>query len=368
MNLNINFNHLDFSDSLKEISQSIDGSKSNFLNTTNIQNNSKIMFVKILNQLLGAQQIQKTNQNIPINIKNTPINHSTSNDTTSIKLINSKAVINSKDLQAFNQFFVDIGFSKNKVNNLTANLLAEANNGDILFSDLIDGILKLTPFNNKGEKIADFMMQLFPQPKNNIPEKKILEHETQKDNILAISALPFIDSIMTSLKIPENISKNIISEAKEEGIGIDLDIFIKELQKLQKKSFLSGTNFRTSPGADKNNLNIMLQQIGLKATNPQKETFTLDEFVLSLEHIRQKNKIDLPMKNFNPEKNFSSKKDIDKVEILFLMKDLIKTLKTEQGNKETINSLEQAINTQANKKTINSLEQAINTQANKKTI
>lgn len=171
--------------------------------------------------------------------------------------------ISAKGLQALKGLLVKAGFAEDDINHLTAELQLKSKDGRIKLSDLFNGL----------------------------PELKTGQSNLKKDDkdkcLLAISALPFIDSIMTALGIPEDLSGKIITDAKEEGRGINLDTLIDGLQKLQKKAFLSGTAFKTDP--ENNSFNKMMEHMGFPQSN---KGISLEDFLGALEHMRNNYKDD----------------------------------------------------------------------------
>ncbi len=181
-----------------------------------------------------------------------------------------KIVLNDQSLESLKQMLVKAGFDENEINDLVSKLKLKSGDGEVCLSDLLKGASKLKC---KGEK-----------------------SEKDDKNMLAISALPFVDSIMKSLGIPDDVSSKIISDSKEEGKGIDLDILVNGLKQVSKGSFFSGTSF--SVGSDDKSIDKMLKQIGLLKTDPNssKEAgnnkFTLEDFISSLEQMMAKGKND----------------------------------------------------------------------------
>ncbi|GEM_PF-3467943 len=193
----------------------------------------------------------------------------------------SDTSVSGKGLKALEKLLVKAGFAKDDINNLMAKLQLKSGNGRVKLSDLFNGLSKLK------SKNSDFKKDGKDKGKNN--------------NLLAVSAFPFIESIMTALGIPEDLSDKIMDNAKKGGRGINLDTLIDGLQKLHKKSFLFNIKFKTDP--DNKSFNAMLEQMGfLKAVGKNgdslsgKKQLTLESFISSLEQMRNKGDLgDVPI-------------------------------------------------------------------------
>lgn len=110
-----------------------------------------------------------------------------------------------------------------------------------------------------------------------------MDEKNGKNMMLPISGLPFLSSILAAMQIPEQVSARLIADAKQEGVGIDLDQLIKGLQSLQKESFLSGVGF----GVDsQSGVEQMFKSLGLEVDESDPTALTLGGFVSALEKLR----------------------------------------------------------------------------------
>ncbi|MEA1968194.1 MAG: flagellar hook-length control protein FliK, partial [Thermodesulfobacteriota bacterium] len=208
--------------------------------------------------------------------------------------------INGKGLQALEDLLVQAGFPENEVSDLIADLQEKAENGDVLLFDLMEGLSEIDP-------------------------DKVKENSGDEDEtILAISYLPFIETIMTALGIPEDISSRIISDAKQEGQGISLDSLIDGLQKLEKRAFFAGVDFKADP--KENSLGMIFTRMGIDKTASDKGAFGLDEFVAALENMRKNNRSAIPDQSQVKESDKSGESKSD------LLSTIMENLKKESGN------------------------------------
>ncbi|WP_187149277.1 flagellar hook-length control protein FliK [Desulforapulum autotrophicum] len=110
-----------------------------------------------------------------------------------------------------------------------------------------------------------------------------IDEKNGKNMVLPISGLPFLSSILAAMQVPEQVSTRLINDAKQDGVGIDLDQLIKGLQTLQKESFLSGVGF----GVDsQSGVEQMFKSLGLEIDESDPTALTLGDFVAALEKLR----------------------------------------------------------------------------------
>ncbi len=110
--------------------------------------------------------------------------------------------------------------------------------------------------------------------------------EVQTETFLEISALPFLESILTSLGIEKEDIQNILAEADKGEKGISLDVVIEKLKGLQKYSFQTQTAFKT-PETDQNYQHLM-KQLGMEQAEEISAPLSLAEFVDALENLQKK--------------------------------------------------------------------------------
>ncbi len=184
--------------------------------------------------------------------------------------------LNDQSLKDFEKLLIKAGFDKSEIDDLIKQLKLKSKDGKVNLADLFKGLstLKSLP------KLKNVHIKYGKKDKNDDP------------GLLAISALPFIESIMSSLGIPEDLSGKIIADAKKEGRGINLDILIDGLQQLSGKSFMSGMDFKVDP--DDKNFAGILEQMGfpIKQSDTaedmtEKNQFALKDFLAGLEQMRK---------------------------------------------------------------------------------
>ena len=174
------------------------------------------------------------------------------------------ATIDKKGIAALEELLVAQGFSREDIKGLVADLMDEDTELTGL-AELVDGLETL-----------------------DLKQTNLENEEKDEDSIiLPISDLPFITSILTALGIPEDFSKNLLSEVKEEGAGINLDGLIQGLQGLQKQSFLSGISY--TAGSQTGGVEQMFQALGLETQGGGASSLTLVDFVTALEQMRASN-------------------------------------------------------------------------------
>ena len=112
------------------------------------------------------------------------------------------------------------------------------------------------------------------------------EEEVQSETFLEISALPFIESLLTSLGIKKEEIESILAEADRGEKGISLDVIIEKLKGLEKNSVYSQSSYET-PESDLNYQHLM-KQLGMEQSEEASSPLSLNEFVGALEKLREK--------------------------------------------------------------------------------
>ncbi len=142
-------------------------------------------------------------------------------------------VANGPALDAFSKLMVSAGFRENDVTAILNELKAKASGQGILASDLF--------------KAAS---QLSPETMN-----------TARNAQLNISALPYVETIMTKLGVSPEQAQHIISDATGEGNSIDIQKLIRGLKKVQLDMGSDGSG-PVDPAASEELLEMM-QRVGL---------------------------------------------------------------------------------------------------------
>ncbi|MCK5313071.1 MAG: flagellar hook-length control protein FliK [Desulfobacteraceae bacterium] len=173
--------------------------------------------------------------------------------------------INAEGLDALKGLLVSAGFEIEQVTEMIDDLklIITEENKNISVSELINKIAEIDVDNKITDKIE----------------------EPEQDAFIPMSALPFIESIMTSLGIPEDVRNSIFSDAKTDK-GIDLNILIKNLKEVEEKTFATHTYFKTDINA--NGVAKLMSQLNLgngsKALLDGK--LSLQDFINILENKR----------------------------------------------------------------------------------
>lgn len=202
--------------------------------------------------------------------------------------------IDSDGLDVLKKMLLKAGFEESEVNDLMAGLLEDLGNKSLTLDDLVDKL-----FNLSLEAESDIKIE--------------------QENFLEISAIPFLESILNSLGISQESIQGILSGADKGEKGISLDIIIEKLQTLQKQSFYTQEYYQTHKGDE--NFKMLLKQLDLEQNESQPSLLTLDEFVSSLEKLRQKiSQQQAPtteVSNNNKQEIIASEKPLDLFKALF---------------------------------------------------
>ena len=179
--------------------------------------------------------------------------------------------IDAEGFEALKKMLLTAGFKETDIDEAFTGLLEKAKTGKLTLDHLMG-------------KLSD------------LPLEETTEEEVQPETFLAISALPFLESILTSLGIEKEDIQNIMAEADKGEKGISLDVVIEKLKSLQKQSFHTQTAFET-PETDQNYQHLM-KQLGMEQTEEISGPLSLAEFVDALENLRKK---------LSPEETLSNK-------------------------------------------------------------
>jgi len=188
-------------------------------------------------------------------------------------------------LDAIKAMLVKAGFNPSQVAELIKRLKSESDDGNVLVSDLMNGLLSLDPEDiSMTDSSSD--MDGFSVEKQTDKEDDLELNDQDGASLLDVSAIPFISSIMTSLGIPDDLITSIVADSELKGEGVGINSLIAHLQELQKNSFFTGKTFQNSSDAD--SIKGMFKQLGLSAeTGSGKGTVDLGDFVSALEGLRQ---------------------------------------------------------------------------------
>lgn len=173
--------------------------------------------------------------------------------------------ISPEGLEILKKMLFEAGFDEKSIEDLLAEISAESENGLILFNDLFDKLFDLALEMDDGELNID--------------------QNSDQNMVLEMSAAPFLESLLTSLRIPREKIEAIISSADKTENGLDLNILLDQLRQLQKESFLSGEYFKTDP--DDNNWPTILNKMGFGTDKSDQSFFDLSQLVNCLERLRQ---------------------------------------------------------------------------------
>lgn len=169
--------------------------------------------------------------------------------------------IDAGGLEALKKMLLKAGLKEGDVDGALTELLEKTKSGKPTLADLMDKLSDLSLEEKPGEKV-------------------------QPESYLAISALPFLESLLNSLGIKNEDIQKIMAEADKGEKGISLDVIIEKLKGLQKNSFYAQNPFKTLENDD--NYQHLLKQMGMKQGEEKASPLTLNEFVDALENLRKK--------------------------------------------------------------------------------
>ncbi|WP_300456375.1 flagellar hook-length control protein FliK [Desulfobacula sp.] len=205
----------------------------------------------------------------------------------------SNISIDAQGLDTLKKLLLKAGFAQTDINDLITDISGELAAGDLTLDVLFDKLFELS------------LEELSPSG-------------TGQENYLESSAIPFIESILSSLGIPRERIQEILVEADKGHNGISLDSVIKHLQSLQKQSFYTQHQYQTPEGDD--TFRLVARQLGIEQGGSGISPLTLDDVVRSLENLREKISQQQPMaegKNHNDQKPIANEKSLDLVNALF---------------------------------------------------
>lgn len=168
--------------------------------------------------------------------------------------------IDADGLDALKKMLIKAGFKQGDVDDLMAELSEKLEAGSLTLDTFLD--------------------RLFDLP---LEEKKVADND--QGYFLETSAIPFLESLLTSLGLPREKIQEIMAEADKGEKGISLDAVIKHLQPLQKNSFYTGDHYQTRAGD--NNFRFLMKQMNLEPAEGKASPLTLDDLVKSLETLRK---------------------------------------------------------------------------------
>ena len=201
-------------------------------------------------------------------------------------------LIDTDGLAALKKMLLQAGFKESDINDLIADFLENQENQSIALNDLLDKLFDL-------------------------PMEDKLFNEDDPGNFLEISTIPFLESLMNSLKIPDQKIQEILTQADRGEKGLDLDFIIAKLQGLQKESFYTGSQYKNQENDE--NFSLFLKQLGIGNKNSKDSSFTLTDMVDSLERLRAKKtqQHDMTsMANLDDKKNMGQEKSMETLEAL----------------------------------------------------
>ncbi len=202
------------------------------------------------------------------------------------------ASLEGEGLEALKKILLKAGFKESDINSLIAELSEGSENSEISLNDLFDKLFDL-------------------------PKDTELFQEEDPGNYLEISTIPYLESLMNSLKIPHEKINEILTLAERGEKGLDFDFIISKLQGLQKESFYNGNQYKIQDNDE--NFRMLLKQLGIENQYSKDSSFTLTDLVDSLEKIRGKKaqQHDItPQASLVDRKNMGNEKSLDTLEAL----------------------------------------------------
>ncbi len=169
--------------------------------------------------------------------------------------------IDSDGLAALKKLLLKAGFKENEIDDLMSELSEKLENDSLTLNDFFDSLFDLEV-------------------------DTASEDDQEPEHYLEMSAVPFIESILTSLHVPKEKIEEILIAADRGEKGVSLDVILEKLRSLQKESFYTHTQYKTSEG-DKN-FDLLLKQLGVEHGSPEPSRLGLNEFVDALTKLHQK--------------------------------------------------------------------------------
>ncbi|MCP4760892.1 MAG: hypothetical protein GY870_03860, partial [archaeon] len=203
------------------------------------------------------------------------------------------AFIDTDGLAALKKMLLQSGFKESDVDDLIAEFLDNQENQSIALNDLL-------------EKLFD------------LPRENKLVKEDDPGKFLEVSTIPFLESLMNSLKIPDQKIQEILTLADKGEKGLDLDFIISKLKDLQKESFYAGNHYKIQDNDEY--FSLLLKHLGIGNKHSKDSSFTLTDLVDSLETLRVKKaqQHDItPKASFYDKTNIENEKSLDTLATLF---------------------------------------------------
>ncbi|MCP4673016.1 MAG: flagellar hook-length control protein FliK [Desulfobacula sp.] len=268
-----------FAEKLNQIFKKIEnGDKSSYhMVKSDTQNNHSEKLMDFLSEKLNDEKgsgFVAALQNIFLILSNNDLNNT---------------LIDADGLAKLKALLLEAGFKESDIDNLMADFLENQENQSISLNELLDKLFDLQE------------------------ENKSLK-EDNPDNYLEISTLPFLESLMNSLQIPDQKVQEILTLADRGDKGLDLDFIISKLQDLQKESFYSGNNY--SIQGDDGNFSLLLKQLGIENKYSKGSSFTLTDLVDSLETLRVNKIQNTSTASLEDKNNMGNEKSLDILEAL----------------------------------------------------
>ncbi len=154
-----------------------------------------------------------------------------------------------------------------------AKLLADAGFGEERIAEFIESLKTVS--GNKELKLSELFTSL--------SELEDMESCKDQENILAISSLPYIESILSLFGLEPGTIREVVGDATKEGKGIDTDRLVSNLKAIQSdfpKVFDS-----LPDGKAQSQILKMMNRLGLDASTTKNGQITLETFVSQLQAI-----------------------------------------------------------------------------------
>ncbi len=163
-------------------------------------------------------------------------------------------------LNELSQLLVDLGFDKGEVSALMKKLNLSSEAGEVKLTDLLAGL----------EELGD----------------TLIPGGDDEEEMMAVSALPFLESILSSYGLTPEQTKGVLDGATGKS-GISVPRLVAGLKEVQESShpddrqIASGRASETDPGFSRQ-LASLLEQIGVKGENENGEPLSFDDFLVEL--------------------------------------------------------------------------------------
>jgi hypothetical protein len=178
----------------------------------------------------------------------------------------SKMRVNAQGLEGLEGLLLGAGYDAGEVEALMEGLKEKAGAGEISLGELFSALGTLEEPTGEMSAVETFSGE---------PD------EESGEGMLEISALPFVESILTAFGVDPAVSGEILAGATSKGDGIDIASLAEDLKGMREASFRAGrVSFQA---ASRSGVGDMMRAIGMDGGTGPGGPLTLESFVSELE-------------------------------------------------------------------------------------